>query len=71
MLPLASSTCGSGSCCSIGSKWLGIRPILEQHKKNVDQGQKECFHNSNVKWGTVSEGLKFGTELAKDLGKII
>ena len=67
MLPIQNSNCGNGSCCAVGEKWLGARPILQDHKDNVKDGKKDCFAYKKAKQETLTKGLELGTNILKAL----
>lgn len=71
MLPIQAAKCGDGSCCSTGEKWLGVRPILKEHKENVKEGKKECWEFKKLQEKTLQDGLSFGTNIAKAIGSAV
>jgi hypothetical protein len=69
MVPIKSHTCGDGSCCVSGEKWLGIKPLSTYQKDLVKTGQKECMQLDQLKEQTIQEGLKFGAKVAESIAK--
>ena len=70
MLPIKSASCGNGSCCTTGEKWLGIRPILKEHIANMKEGKKECWEFKKLQEKTLQDGLAFGKDVATSIAKV-
>jgi hypothetical protein len=69
MLPVQSSSCGGGSCCVTGEKWLGVRPTLKSHLENVKVGKEECWKFAKMREETLQKGLSLGEDVAKIFAK--
>jgi len=70
LVPVKNSTCGDGSCCFTGEKWLGMKPILQSHKDLVKTGMKECFEFKKLQEQTLQAGLGFGAKAISAIGSV-
>jgi hypothetical protein len=63
MIPIKNNKCGDGSCCWFGEKWMGMRPFTNDHKKNIEDGRKECMELKKVQLQTLQSALGFGSSV--------
>lgn len=68
-MPVALDEYGDGSGCVVGEKILGMRPILKDHYKLVEEGRKYCYVSESEKRAIISKCLEIGLELLKQIGK--